>query len=71
MNWQMVWESLKVSAAVTPIVLCVVFCAAMLIVGARSYGWMLVAKVAVIFVAAILMAAAIQLVIAWILHWGS
>ena len=71
MTWQMVLEALKGSAMVTPVFMCVLYCALMLFMGVKEYGWMVAAKVAVILVATTLVAAAIQLVITWVLHWGN
>lgn len=66
-----VFAAFKTSLWLTPLLMCVIFCGLLLFVGVKEYGWMVLAKVAAVTVFMIVLGAAIDLIVGWIIRWGN
>ena len=71
MTWASVFAAFKTSLWLTPLLMCVIFCGLLLFVGVKEYGWMVAAKVAAVTVFMIVLGAAIDLIVGWIIRWGN
>jgi hypothetical protein len=71
MTWASVFAAFKTSLWLTPLLMCVIFCGLLLFVGVKEYGWMVLAKVAAVTVFMIVLGAAIDLIVDWIIRWGN